>query len=280
MSSLESVCPPLDGRGKHSRHVKVPESIRKQIDEHIRSFPVMKSHYSRAKQNKRRKYLSPLLNVAEMHDLYLKKYEPDAAKPIVSYSYYLKYFNENFNISYGYPRADTCGTCDALNIEIKAAGDAQKVFLQSQRENHLRQAENFYASLRTNTRLAKLNAHIATVTFDFQQNLPLPHIPVGEVFYMRQLWLYVFGVHECGSNRASMYSWSEFIAGKGSNEVVSCLDNFFCSLPEEVTSLYLYSDGCPGQNKNSTVLQYLFTDRPIQVHPASLPCAWPFIFAE
>ena len=49
---------------------------------------------------------------------------------------------------------------------------------------------------------------------------------------MRQLWLYVFGVHECGSNRAVMYSWPEFIAGKGSNEVVSCLDN---CLPEEVT---------------------------------------------
>ena len=82
------------------------------------------------------------------------------------------------------------------------------------------------------THLAKLNAHIATVTFDFQQNLPLPHISVGDVFYMRQLWLYVFGVHECGSNRAVMYSWPEFIAGKGGNEVVSCLDN---CLPEEVT---------------------------------------------
>ena len=45
------------------------------------------------------------------------------------------------------------------------------------------------------THLAKLNA---TVTFDFQQNLPLPHIFVGDVFYVRQLWLYVFGVHECG----------------------------------------------------------------------------------
>ena len=93
--------------------------------------------------------------------------------------------------------------------------------------------------LRTSTQVcepsthpAKLNAHIATVTFDFQQNLPLPHISVGDVFYMRQLWLYVFGVHECGSNRAVMYSWPEFIAGKGGNEVVSCLDN---CLPEEVT---------------------------------------------
>ena len=259
MSSAESVCPPLDGRGKHSKHLKIPESIRQQIDEHIRGFPVMKSHYSRAHHNKRRKYLSPLLSVAEMHDLYLKKYEADADKPTVSYNYYLKYFNENFNMSFGYPRADTCGMCDSLNIQIEAAGDAQKVPLHLQKEDHLRRAENFYASLRTNTRLAKSNDHIATVTFDFQQNLPLPHIPVGEVFYMRQLWLYVFGVHECGANRAVMYCWPEFVAGKGSNEVVSCLDNFFRSVPQEVTTLYLYSDGCPGQNKNSTVMQYLFT---------------------
>ena len=111
--------------------------------------------------------------------------------------------------------------------------------------------ENFYASFRTNTRLAKLNVHIATVTFDFQQNLPLPHTPIGEVFYMQQLWLYVFGVHECGSNNAVMYCWPEFIPGKGSNEVVLCLDNFFHCLPKHVTTLCIY------KNKNFTVMQYL-----------------------
>ena len=56
-----------------------------------------------------------------------------------------------------------------------------------------------------------------------------------------------------------MCCWPEFIAGKGSSEVVSCLDNFFCSLLQEVTTLYLYSNGCPGQNKNATVMQYLFS---------------------
>ena len=76
---------------------------------------------------------------------------------------------------------------------------------------------------------------------------------------MRQLWLYVFGVHECGTNHAVMYTWPKFMAGKGSIEVVSCLDNFFHTLPDEVTNLYLYSDSCSGQNKNSTVMQYLFT---------------------
>ena len=159
-------------------------------------------------------------------------------------------------------------TCDTLNIEINAAGGAQKVSLQSQKEDHLRQAENFYASLRTNTHLAKLNA---TVTFDFQQNLPLPHIPVGDVFYVRQLWLYVFGVHECGSNRAVMYSWPEFIAGKGGNEVVSCLDN---CLPEEVTGTGKlarhrpYGKRCPLRPFTripclwQTAVRQLYADRP------------------
>ena len=50
--------------------------------------------------------------------------------------------------------------------------------------------------------------------------------------------------------------WPEYISGKGSNEVILCLDHYFTSLPSEVTTLYLYSDGCPGQNN---VVRYLFT---------------------
>jgi hypothetical protein len=88
----------------------------------------------------------------------------------------------------------TLAARNLTHVLIGSAEGAQKTLLCSQKEDHLRREENFYSSLRTNTHLAKLNTHIATVTFDFQQNLPLPHIPVGEVFYMDQLWLYVFGV--------------------------------------------------------------------------------------
>ena len=122
-------------------------------------------------------------------------------------------------------KTDTCGTCDTQHVQLESADDGQKAALRAQKEDHLRCAENFYSSLRTNTSLAKENPQIRSVTFDFQQNLPLPHIPVGEVFYMRQLWLHVFGIHDC-NNQAVMNCWPEFIAGKGSNEVISCLDNF------------------------------------------------------
>ena len=33
------------------------------------------------------------------------------------------------------------------------------------------------------------------ITFDFMQNIPFPHIPISEMFCMRQVWMYVFGIH-------------------------------------------------------------------------------------
>ena len=190
-----------------------------------------------------------------MYELYVQEFELDNGKPLVSYEYYLQYFNENFNISFGYPKTDTCSMCDQLEVQLDAASDAIKVSVRQQKEDHLRKAETFYSNLRTDTRLAKGNVHIATLTFDFQQNLPLPSIPVGEVFFMHQLWLYVFGIHDCGKNDASMYCRPETISRRGSDEVISCLNHFISNLPSEVTTLNLYSDGCGGQNKNFTLVR-------------------------
>ena len=253
---LTSICSPVDMRGKQPNPHKISDAVKKQIDDHIRTFPVMRSHYSRSHHGKRRKYLSPLLSVATMHELYKENHE---SGDDVSYEFYLNYFNSNFNLSFGHTKSDTCGTCDQFKVQIEAANDTDKPRLLSQQEDHHREAENFYSSLRTDTKLAKQNNHIATITVDFQQNLPLPHIAVGEVFYMHQLWLYVFGVHSCGNNHAEMFCWPEFVARKGSDKVISCLDSFLSTLPSQVTTVYLYSDGCPGQNKNVNVIHYLFS---------------------
>ena len=69
----------------------------------------------------------------------------------------------------------------------------------------------------------------------------------------------MFGIHDCGENYAVMNCWPEFVSQKGSNEVISCLEVYLSKLPERVTTLYLYSDGCPGQNKNIYLVHYLFT---------------------
>lgn len=58
------------------------------------------------------------------------------------------------------------------------------------------------------------------------QNLPLPHIPVQEVFYMRQLCIYEFCVHNLKTEKAVFYSYQEGEAYKGPNEVCTFLKMF------------------------------------------------------
>ena len=51
-------------------------------------------------------------------------------------------------------------------------------------------------------------------------------MPLNDIFYLRQLWVYVFGVQNCASSNASMYVWPEIVARCGSNEVVCCLHRY------------------------------------------------------
>ena len=34
------------------------------------------------------------------------------------------------------------------------------------------------------------------ITFDFQQNLETPSLHLNDMFYLRQLWTYYFGIHD------------------------------------------------------------------------------------
>ena len=118
-------------------------SIKKQIEGHIRSFPVVKSHYS----TRRRKYLSPLLSIAEMHRLYIDKYEHGADKPSVSYSCYAKVFNSKFNLGFGQPHTDTCPTCEKLKNELASSDVSRVAAIKKEQREHLHTAEQFYAQI-------------------------------------------------------------------------------------------------------------------------------------
>ena len=57
----------LDGRGKHDKHAKVSDKQKNGFIPHIDSFPVIESHYCRAKTNK--KYLEAGLSIQKMYDI-------------------------------------------------------------------------------------------------------------------------------------------------------------------------------------------------------------------
>ena len=94
--------------------------------------------------------------------------------------------------------------------------------------------------------------NVIAVTFFYIQNLPVPHIPVQEVFYDRQLWIQDFGIHVMENNKVFFYSYYEGQAVKGSKEVlIFSLDFTEKNVsPAIIDEMFLFSDGCPGLNTN------------------------------
>ena len=127
--------------------------------------------------------------------MYILKCANQRFKPIVKYSSYAQHFNEHFKISFGRPRVDTCQMCDSLENRIATEQNAEvKNVLKLEKELHVRKAATFYDELRQDTAIAKNDSNTEVLTFDYQQNFPLPHIPAGDVFYKRQLGEYNFCV--------------------------------------------------------------------------------------
>src|SRR5277367_4009338 len=193
-----------------------------------------------------------------MHELYTKKYPQHNVK----YHFYYSYFKDNFNIRFGRPQVDCCSMCEDLGTKLKnpILADSVKRSAAAELIVHKRRAKKFYASLKETEALCAERDDVLGLTFDFMQNLPLPAIPVQEIFYLRQLWVHAFEVHNMKSGHGTFYVYHEGEAKRGPNEVCTFLkhyvDNF---VPPAVKELNLYSDSCPGQNRNHTMIRFLMS---------------------
>ena len=91
--------PKLDTRGRHEPPNKTSSEDKAFIRQHIKSFPVYQSHYSRS-DNLHRRYLSPDLSQAKMYHLYKEKCNENGCRPVSDWVY-RKTFCEEFNLSFG-----------------------------------------------------------------------------------------------------------------------------------------------------------------------------------
>lgn len=243
---------PVDMRGKSRSGNCVQGEICVRIHKHIEKFDVKVTHYG----GKPKKYLDARLDVVKMHNMFILD-NPDL-KDKVNYSFYHKYFKENFSYSFGRPQVDVCSTCERFSVKLK-----DKALSQNAKQNvaaemvvHNRRSKKYYSAMKEATQ--NKDDDTVALAFDFMQNLPLPHIPVQEVFYMRQLWLNVFSIHDLKTNRSKLYVYHEGEANKGPDEVCSMLLHYFdTEIPSNVKHLILFCDGPTGQNKNHTVVRFL-----------------------
>ncbi|XP_012561033.1 uncharacterized protein LOC105846628 [Hydra vulgaris] len=253
-SLVKTGVPPLNQQGKHTnRPLAFSGNIVNSIIDHIKSFKGRQSHY--ALHETRKLYLPEDLNLSKMYNMYKERFPQNK----VCRESYRKIFAEKFNISFGYPRKDTCSTCDKLNIILEnqdTAADHQIIKASHEKELHLRKAEMFY----TRKREARSNlktGHVA-LAFDFAKNMSCPNVSTNDVYYRRQLSMYTFNIHCLGSNSVHLFCYDETYGQKGADNVASMLEYYFEDIiPKDVSHLQLFCDSCAGQNKNWTVIRFL-----------------------
>ena len=78
--------------------------------------------------------------------------------------------------------------CDGLKIAIEAASDqtVHDELVQEQAEHQLK-ASLGYQHMREDMQLVKSDLNVHVITFDLQQNLPVPTLTHSAMLYLRQL---------------------------------------------------------------------------------------------
>ncbi|CAH1108437.1 unnamed protein product [Psylliodes chrysocephalus] len=163
-------------------------------------------------------------------------------------------FCTEFNIGFKFPRSDTCKDCDSLHIQIDGNKDNETEQAKFKLELELHQRR--VSAMQNSLKVVQQAGSADVLTFNLQQALPTPNLTAGPAFYLRKLWKYNFGIHDCVNNKGYMYMWSENIAKRGSDEICSMLLKHFKNHQPTSEELFVYSDNCGGQNKNWLVMAF------------------------
>ncbi|KAJ8895645.1 hypothetical protein PR048_000981 [Dryococelus australis] len=168
-----------------------------------------------------------------MHNMLTEKH-PEL-HTIIKYEYFVNYYKENYGYRFGHPQVYVCSTCDDLNMKIKST-------TLNDNAKHTAAAELIDHKMRIQvTEMCRYKYDVAGIVFDFMQNLPLPAIPVQEMFYLCKLWHYVFCVHNIGDQKAMFYTYHE----GGPDDVCTMLNHYMeTHMSPGVKELHLFCDSC------------------------------------
>ncbi|KAE9521557.1 hypothetical protein AGLY_018021 [Aphis glycines] len=203
-----------DNRGKHSNQPhKLSDETKTKVFDLIKSLKGRKSHYS--PKDSEKIYLPEELNIKKLHAFYKDNYPEN----VEGYTTFRDIFEQKFNISYGYPRKDTCNVCDVYKAEVKLIENQINTCVDNETKNILRTEKEVYEG-------SKEDSDLEAIIIDYQRNLPTPNITTND-YFRRQLNFISFNVHVSSDESSIFYTYDENVARKGADDVCSMLEHYF-----------------------------------------------------
>lgn len=242
----ETAC---EKRGKYPTKITPADDV-SYLKSFIDEFPRYESHYSISNANYQ--FLSPNFNIQKLYDEYKLVCSKNGRNAVSTWKF-RHIFNTEFNLKFKPLKIDTCHTCDKIKAEIQSrTNDNEKEQLLKQKERHLLFAEKARHDISLAIEKGKNPSEKTEVfTFDLQRALELPHLKTNQAYYKRTLAFYNLGIYDEVRKICYMYTWNESLAGRGSQEIASCLyKHFLTFIPAGTLRIELFSDACAGQNRN------------------------------
>ena len=198
--------------------------------------------------------IPPQHTIVSIYRLYMS----DSERPVqeIGYDAFRLLFH-NLPIKIESPKSDVCDECSQIKLDISQCEEESRLMvLNESLSSHLREARLAREEYRVDSRMEEF-MHIS---FDFAQNLWLPHLAnQPSAFYFASLLnVCLFGILDEKSDIQTNYIYSEAEGKKGSNNVISMLlDYFFTIEPSKRRKIVFHCDNCTGQNKNNCMLKML-----------------------
>lgn len=244
-----------DKRGRHVPSNKYDNLKIQFAKDHIDMFPAVPSHWCR--KDTKKIYLEPTLNREKLYQLYKEHCMENNNIPICKTSY--KELILEKNIDFHRPRKDQCW-CH----KFEQLSEEEQKEKQEEYEEHVNRKDYAKEEKKADKLKAMVDSTIHVCTFDFEAVLYCPLVLGKPVFYKRKLGCMNFTIHNAVTKQGYCYFWPEYEGNRGANEVSTCLYTYITKL-NNVEHLILYSDCCPGQNRNSvvaTMLRYIIMMSP------------------
>ncbi|KAJ8936395.1 hypothetical protein NQ314_012381 [Rhamnusium bicolor] len=162
-----------DQRGKSNKD-RIPEEVKNDIRNHIKSFPTVSSHYCRARTNKM--YIDGSLNIQTLYRLYVERCKSNH-KEYAKLTTYRHILNSETNIGFHTPKKDQCALCE----NFKNANQETKENIKERFEKHIKEKEL--------SRIEKSkdveSDEIEVYCYDLQSVLPTPSGDVNSFYYKK-----------------------------------------------------------------------------------------------
>ena len=191
-----------DRRGKHRPHNKTPEIAVERAKQHIMSFPVVESHYTR--KDTRRQYLASNLNIQKMYELHKTQPQMDGVRCVTAKKY-RSLFNEN--LSFHVPKKDQCLRCTVHSTKKK-----QGTLTQAEEESfqhHFKRRGRARDEKEQDKQKAKKDDSRHVITVDMQAVMQAPCGLVSQLYYKRKLSVYNFTTYSLSDGKGTCHTWDE-----------------------------------------------------------------------